>query len=512
MSEWIMLNKGWLLRPVIQGLELISHEYNITLECSTLQDQDKLARILRGHQYIPQTAEGKVIREVLRGFESQGILQVLDHRPPMRPFTETEETLWRLRRHVVGSRGPISIVYWLNPKKSTFSPNFELFSAKYVMFREQGEEEMRGWASGAQKNLEIAELKAIMEALERYASGVIPSEELIRSSAKKIGDVAIDPRRVVNYSETQYKSGLPLFPFTNDREYYWKEVVAYPSGETRYLPVDCLYYPVESKFTPYPFTFANSSGVAAGLEFEKTLIRALYEAIERDAFMITWLNHLVRPRIEKQSLPKSQRYQVERIEEIGYRVYLINLTLDLAPVILIAAVSYRQKPALVLGMASNLNPIEAITAGLIEVERQLYWDLRKDTTIFELSDPKEVNEVTDHMALYTSQEHLSKASFLWQGKPRPLTKEDDYVYNELSQLLNMLECQGREVVVADLTPVSLRSLGVWVIRAIPLGLVPISFGYGMEPLGMERIKNVPKKLGITPRHPWEHEPFTHPFA
>ena len=116
------------------------------------------------------------------------------------------------------------------------------------------------------------------------------------------------------------------------------------------------------------------------------------------------------------------------------------------------------------------------------------------------------------MALYSSVEHLSKASFLWQGKVQPLTCERNECYDELEVLSGIFISQGKEVIVADLTPPDMKSDNIWVVRAIPLGLVPISFGYGMEPLGMQRIVATPRHLSLS-RHLWQYnKPFTHPFA
>ena len=50
----------------------------------------------------------------------------------------------------------------------------------------------------------------------------------------------------------------------------------------------------------------------------------------------------------------------------------------------------------------------------------------------------------------------------------------------------------------DLTTEEIQNLnlGIAVVRCIMPGFVPITFGYGYEPLAMRRIYNIPLKMGI----------------
>lgn len=511
MKKWVVLKEGWILRPTQDGLELITPERNITLEFSGSEsDRNNLVSILLGLREIPARVDGKEIQEMLKNLVTQGVLRLSKERPTAQTnVSQIAQALWNLRKNTVGSQSPVHTVYWLDPAQSRFSSILsQLFIAKYAEITGQEDNTTIEWAFGTDEDRDLAELKAIMEGLERHASGIIPFTELVKSSARKLGKSVIDPRRVVAYTKRQYRNDLPLVPFSKDRDYYWKAVITFPKGEQRYLPVECLYYPVDSKLIPQPYTFANSSGVAAGFSLEDALLRGLYEAIERDAFMVVWLNRIVMPTIQINSLPSNQQQRIKEIEELGYQVHITNLTLDLTPVVLAVAVNHQQKPALVLGAASRSNVVQASSKAITEVEQQLHWSLRTSNRIHTLSNPKEVRSVSDHSALYASHKHLSKASFLWKGRAQLLEDTIPASHSELETLLELLKEQEKEVVIADLTPLFLKEIGVWVIRVMPLGLIPISFGYGMEPLGMSRVN----ELTIEGK-PWpDKKPFTHPFS
>ncbi len=503
----VQLKKNWRVRPTQDGLELVAPEHNIALELSDLAFRNELANVLVGNAEIPTSNE--IIEETLQRLENAGAISLqeksaLDQDPS---GVKSEDITWRIRRDLVGSRGPVTSVYWLDPNRSRLAlSQTHLFTANYRERTGHEQETEEAWASGSDTNWEQAEFKAIMEATERHACGIIPQEQIIKSSARKLKDRVLDPRRVVAYKNAQYRNGLRFIQFSLDQQYWWKSVTILPEGHEKYLPIECLYYPTRHEFAQNLYTAANSSGVAAGLSFEDALQRGLYEAIERDAFMITWLNRASMPLIDQRTIPEGYQERVRSLESLGYHIYFVDITLGFIPVVLTIGVSKEVRPSLVLGAASNPNTEKAIGKSLSEIEHQLYWERRDPRNVRGISDPTEVIEVMDHSALYTSPEHLSKAAFLWSGRTRPMRSNSSI--QDISTLVKELRQQGIETAVLDLTPEYLKKAGVWVIRAIPLGLIPISFGYGMEPLKMPRYTQM-AKWG----NPWpEPVPFPHPFS
>jgi len=507
-QKWVTLKEGWYLRSNQDGLELVGPERNISLEFANPGIYRKrVASILCGFRMIPQNQNNEGIMKTIENLSMQGVLQCQNGKPQdLSTASRVEQILWKLRSTFVGSRGPISTIYRLNFTEPKFSTSkSHLFAARYTPCGETEKE----WAGGADEDSSMAELKATMEALERWASGVIPEEELLKCSSQKLGSRALNPEQVIAYAQWQYqRKGFPLTPFSTTREYFWKEVTTFPGENSYYLPVECLYYPVAKGFASTPYTFANSSGIAAAFSFEGALTGGIYEAMERDAFMLTWLNGLKRPKIRNATLPGKEQRKIRGFEKLGYTIHLVDLTIDLAPVVLAIAVSHAQKPSLLLGAASHFNLLDAISKALREVEHQFYWGVHHADCIHIIENAKEVRSVLDHMALYTSQKHLAKAKFLWQGTEIPFC-ETPFVSKrqELEKLIELLELSGKTLVIADLTPPFLKKLGIWVVRSIPLGLIPVSFGYGMEPLGMSRIYEISGE-----RKGWRGKPFTHPFA
>jgi len=129
MNRWVILDKEWLLRPVQDGLELLTPERNIALELSEPERRDEIASILLGE--VP-VANNEGIQETISGLIKQGILQYSNHKPLGIERTETEKQTWKLWKSIVGSQGPVYEVYWLDLTQSRFSPRgVHLFTAKY---------------------------------------------------------------------------------------------------------------------------------------------------------------------------------------------------------------------------------------------------------------------------------------------------------------------------------------------------------------------------------------------
>ncbi len=188
-------------------------------------------------------------------------------------------------------------------------------------------------------------------------------------------------------------------------------------------------------------------------------------------------------------------------------MYFVDITLEFFKVVLAVGVKEEVRPSLVLGAASNPNIENALGKSLSEIEHQLYWRWRDSESIRTIFKPTEVNKISDHVALYASTRHISKAAFLWKGEVLPM-RELSFKDADVWIAIEKLRQYGIETAVLDLTPEYLKNAGVWVVRAIPLGLIPISFGYGMEPLGMSRYRQMAKR-----GNPWSNTiPFPHPFS
>ena len=494
---WVNLNKNCFIRSISGGFELYSFEDNFEVRINNQKYLNSLKSIVRGEKEVP--VKNKEIKEFLNNLEQKGIISFTDR---FSLSTVDQSNLRNLidgiTQKVMGENcSIIEEIYFANPKESNFSPALNFFTAGYM---EETTKE-KSWSFGVDKNKNVAEIKAIVEALERYTSGIIPFSETIKSSAEKLGDLAIDPNDIRLYRQKNKK----VFPFSREQEYLWKEVIVLPDNKKAYLPIECIYYPINESVAPKPCMLANSSGVASSFSFNEALLGAIYEYVERDAFMMTWLNRAVMPRINKNLLPEEIKVRIKKIENIGYDVHFINITIDVAPVILVTIIDYSNDPSLMIGASSNLNILKACSKSLLEAEQQLYWAVRKDRPEYPIPKKQsEVKSVIDHGLFYRPPSRLKKASFLWSGEFQKEINQNLIYKNELKEIIKRIDSLGMKVVVADMSRQSLP-YGIYTVRAIIPGLIPVYFGYGNEPFEMKRLEMI--------GNGWKNKKsYIHPFA
>ena len=67
------------------------------------------------------------------------------------------------------------------------------------------------------------------------------------------------------------------------------------------IPASLVYLAIPPTAREDAFTPATSNGLAAGPTLDYAILHGLYECIERDAFLITWMARLPHPRFSSPS-------------------------------------------------------------------------------------------------------------------------------------------------------------------------------------------------------------------
>ena len=384
------------------------------------------------------------------------------------------------------------------------------FSMAFARPNDKKDEE---WACGRAKDPFTALLKATSETQEWMACRRIPPD-LVRARFNEL-DNAIDPRRIVRYHARQHiKSRFPLSPFDENQEYFWTSGQNVTTGEKVHILSDCIYFPYYPETLRY--TMANSSGTAAHPQWDEAIKLATLELIERDAFMIVWLNRLVMPRIRFADLPQDMQKRIRALQRAGFRVVVKDFTLDLAPV----AFVFAQNEILSMTTCAGCSSFEFLLAldhALMEVEAAAYCRLRSQPS--SSIHPLMVRYTDDHGNLYEQRQFFHQADFLTtggRGSTLKLTNVAPRAPKTWQELLERFEAMRFPVIAVDLSRTeNQKQQSVLKIAKIFIpGTIPMSFGYGLEPLGMERIYTLPVRLGYrtTPMPYGKLTRFPHPYT
>ena len=320
---------------------------------------------------------------------------------------------------------------------------------------------------------ERAELTARAEAAERFGAYEVDPARLRRATAAELDGEAVRPDVLQRFSPRQYAEHDDLAPYDPDRAILWIRG-ATTAGEPRWVPAQAVHVGLAADEGPAA-VISSSSGLAAGASAPDAAHRALLEVIERDAFMWTWVQRVSRERVDLAGLEPEPAALARAIEAMGYEVELVNLTLDTKPVIV--SVLHRED-RIHVAAACRESAHEAAAKALDETA--LVLALEHPHEPFDMH-PQQVQTPEDHMWLHLHRDAVERAAFLWASTDTIDLRE---VASVADPVVRAVAGVGEPVVVDLSSP---RTAPFHVARALVPEMVPMSFGWDREPLGMPRL-------------------------
>jgi len=313
--------------------------------------------------------------------------------------------------------------------------------------------------NGKGASREQAKVSAIMEAMERYSAE--PRNEKLRTDMMEdllSSENAVDPRSLI----------LPQM--VNMHVHYhpiaWVKGYDLIEGEDIWVPAVAVYHPYESKRDLQLFR-SNTNGLASGNNLEESVLHAMCEVIERDAWSICEARRKPRGEIVVEDDCPVVSDLLDRFAKQGVEVHLKDLTSDVGiPTIAAAADDVRLKdPALLnLGVGTHLSPRVAAIRALTEVAQSRCTQIhgaREDTTKADLNRTLGYERMKRMNSMYFSpSDGISMSDF-----PEFDTKD---LLEDIEVVLDHLVGLGFEkVIVVELTRPELE---VPVVRVIIPGM------------------------------------------
>lgn len=365
-------------------------------------------------------------------------------------------------------------------------------------------------------------LKCLGEAIERHCIKRYEKRKLIKGSYNEMKNQALDPQTVVCFSEKQRRRpSFKLFNFDKNTRFTWEKGTNLISGEFIFLPAQLIYLSyrlIPQEKIIYP---PISTGAAGGSSMVSALVRAIYEIIERDAFLIYYLNKLSGKRIALGSIDnKKIRPFIDAIESYNLKVYLIDITSDLLiPTFLSIVIDETGiGPAVSAGLKTHLDPITAILGSIQEALHPRRWirgRTQENPRLLEKVRVNNINNIEDRALLWYPKRNIDKLGFwLNQEEKKVQIKERELSFKQQLQIiLEILKKNNIETYFVDVTIPAVKKNGYHVVKVIMPQLYPFYLIEKYPFFGGKRLYEVPYKLGFAKRKTKEEKlnKFPHPF-
>jgi ribosomal protein S12 methylthiotransferase accessory factor len=358
---------------------------------------------------------------------------------------------------------------------------------------------------GRARDFASADVTAALEALERQSSTYRGQRRIVggRFETLNASERTVNPAGLILPSASDLRHrGQPWQAYRDDLEIHWVDGYSFRHAESVLVPARTAFLGYDDDPT---FVNETSSGTAMGRCLEEAMLHALFEVLERDAFLLTWYARREVQRIDTRSLEhRTIRHLCDLADRLGFDVRLYDTTLESkVPSVWVMAVNRGSSgPKTLSSAGAHFDPERAILGGLFEVVASLAllgpkFDADRARALWENFDL--VRDPLDHFQMFGSHEQFHALDFLERGDERPLWQSfassrdawrDTNITAKLEELIEGLLRQHRDVVFVDQTCPELAASGLHCVRAIVPGSLPMTFGHRERRVwGAERLNS-----------------------
>ena len=377
------------------------------------------------------------------------------------------------------------------------------------------------FGSGAHPDPTQARAAAIGEAVERYSGVYVPSERLLRTTARALGEEAVDPSRFALFHASQFAiARFPCVPFTADTVTTFVDGVSLLDGSSAYLPAELVYLSRPAADLA-PIGYSTSSGLACGASLPEAVLGALLEVVERDAVMLAWKCRLSLPLLDWSAEAALTDLDDWYFAPTGLRYNVVSAAqfLDCPIAISVLHGPRGSRAALSVGAAAAATIEDAWLKAVAESYGVYRW-LRQQTATSASSpvDPDTIESFDAHMLFYASEENAALAAFLDASAERrdvaeiaPL--EGATPAAQIDAILGRLARRGLSAYAVDVTSPDVAELGLSVARVIAPELCALDASHRARFLGGRRLTTGAFEAGVlpTPLDVADLNPLPHPF-
>lgn len=374
--------------------------------------------------------------------------------------------------------------------------------------------------AGTALDPERARLKAIGEALERYAGGIYRATSMPTATRDELPSTlnSVDPRSWSGRVESEEAVARG--------RYRWTRGIDLNSGAPTLLPSQLVYVPYWRAPGEPVLRGPTSNGLASGTSWWGAVTRALLEIIEREAFLLTYLHQHAPQQHDLAALEdRSTRRLLDELPYSGLELSVLDISTDI-PVHVALAVGVDRSgryPALTLGAKASFARETAVVGAIEEVFHSLAWGRRlvaaqrRSPGVARPPDAP-IRSLEDRLRSWSGVDRLADVEFLLRpsGVARAAKTPELGSGERVADgpgLVAALKPMGVDTFAVDLTTADVRAYGFRVARVLSPQIHPLYLEETLRSTAGSRLLGVPTRLGWpeAKTNPGDLNRLPHPF-
>lgn len=330
--------------------------------------------------------------------------------------------------------------------------------------------------------------KCLTESIERFYQLCYRESQIIYSSFNDLKEPALDP-----YLYISKKS-------VTDKKIGWVIGKNVTKNTSCLIPAQLVFLNYRRENDEILLQDANTTGAAGGFDYESTLTRAIYEAVERDAFMNTFLGRFPAKRINPHLIKNNSLLKLlKTIKRYNFEINLFDITTNIQiPSYLAILIDYTGLgPALGFGTKTSFDQQEAIIGCIEESLQSRPW-LRRDLLMKKniSINPLKINNLKQRGMYWSNLNMIKNFDFLFKQKPGNYKITGKTPLDPLTAALMALRNEGYDVYLGDVTVPNLLPFQYFVYKAVIPGLQPLPLDETIKQTNIQRLSEVAKFYNV----------------
>ena len=396
----------------------------------------------------------------------------------------------------------------------------------YAEYKVAGSSKRAAGSTTGDQRLALA--KTLAETVERNAwfthDRFFPFYRGTVADVEKKGG-ALRPERFASYSDSQRRN-IPRLALAPTDSFFWVRGRSWTTGRLVWIPAQIVSGHEKLKaFSPSsgePVIRASiTTGLATRPERTGALLAGALEVIERDAYIITWLNQLSPPRLDLAVLARESESLARLLARCRrYRLLpqVLRLPTD-APAYAVCAVledATGALPRFSVGLKADRAPALAAEGAVLEALRA-HLGARK----LKLSPPVTWTPETkatdigqyERLLYWAEGDRGDRLAFLTRGAIQP-REEAEWEHDTDEEHFERIVawCRAKNYELASVHFADTRvGPSLWQTEFVVMPeLQPLHYNEKLPYAGGERLQEIPRQFGYAAREPYLDDP--HPFA